>query len=866
MIDLDCYRGLRPGANLRRPAYDFTKYQQGEIESTNSGLDQDNDIHDANGTCDSHCAVTVGEQDTILQGVNANTWHKQMSDRSDVTKIADYEFGAASQPGTTFVTQLSRQQSCSEQPTRTTTRLDYFKRRRKNLLSKQCKLKMLQHDLYDTLVKLQALLSEDASLPLEDKAARLTCLVAEVCAIQLQAQEIHKAGRRSTNPNDDPLQPNHKHKHKPAAQHNTAKPKKDREAAQDECLDDSAGHGLAVARMGELIMQALQSLTGTHENSRRPATGAINSQQHSKGDTGSEHSKASEDVRPSRPHGKPTRMSQVPPAELQASWQRQVEQSRDIPAGSQTHSIGGPAGKIEEASSAGLADQPEATLELWHRCREEAGDRNSLSQLSSNEHAADKLHIGAQAHDGRCDRLLTMLQAELVLHGRHGIGGQEPSQFQLRSTPVNAHTHAFSGQADTRSYTTISGQLGCGSRLQQSGGAALPSRPPSVRAVQESAFSPQQPAHGRSSVRGPRQADWDSSISPVVDPDEVVKTQSGLRLRPPTRPAMAARPMSAYIWSNRPTIVATVVGSERPASRLGVDARSQKQGLQPWDEGSRGSRRPDWDDRFIVPEQQRQGRRQVEGTAPVHAFRASTPDRVLKENLPKRKQQHPWLSKRALQLHGQQPQPRSRRAASVPRPRPEGFGSLPSASAHFGTAAQPLGSRETPCPGPGSRDHLSSTVNARRKGPAKEMLDSSRQIWPNGAPVPALAQSAVHQEYPGLGLHDEAASQAHVEQFVGSQFGAASELRQQDEQGGSLCDRHLQERLEVNLQNSEVQKQSSDVESCAANAASGRLGAGSILGGAVSAEPLLAQLEDMEARMKAMMSTIESRLYGIQGA
>lgn len=63
--------------------------------------------------------------------------------------------------------------SCSEQPARNTTRLEYFKRRRTQLLNKQRKLKMLQHDLYDTLVKLQALLSGDASSPLEDKAARL---------------------------------------------------------------------------------------------------------------------------------------------------------------------------------------------------------------------------------------------------------------------------------------------------------------------------------------------------------------------------------------------------------------------------------------------------------------------------------------------------------------------------------------------------------------------------------------------------------------------------------------------------------------------------------------------------------------------
>ncbi|CAL8467514.1 g7052 [Coccomyxa elongata] len=867
MTDRNCYRGLRPGANPKRPPYDSTKYQRGELASAGSGFDQYSNVDDANG-CDFHCTVTLVEQDSVLQGVDADRWRNQMSDRSDVTNITDDKSGATNEPGTVIMNQLSRQQSCSEQPARNTTRLEYFKRRRTQLLSKQSKLKMLQHDLYDTLVKLQALLSEDASLPLEDKAARLTCLVAEVCAIQLQAQEIHDAGRRSTHPKQDPVQPSHKHK--PAAQHNSAGLKTNWEAAQDRCLDDSAGRELNVACIGELIMQLLQSSAQTHGIPRRVATGAFKSKDHGKVDmrSSAEMSNAAEDLQPSRPHGKPTRTSQVSPAELQAPWQGQEEQSRDSPAGSRAHATGKAAGKTEEAGSAGLASQPEATLGRWHRCDQEAGDHSTLNRLSSSGHGADKPHMDAKACDGRCDRLLTMLQAELVLHGCH-TAGQEPSQPQLLSIPFNARTGVFSGQADTGSPTTRPVQAGYGSILQQLGEAVPSSRPP-VRAVQEGAFSPQQLAHGRGSVRGPRQADWDSSISAAVDPDKVVKTRSGLRLRPPTRPAMAAaaaRPMSASMRSNRPTTAATVAGSVRPASRLGVSARSQKQGMQPWDEGTRRSRRPDWDDRFTVPKQQPKGQTQVEDIAPVHAFRASTPDRVLKEHLPKRKQQHPWLSKRARQLRGQQAQPRSRRAASVPRPGPEGYGSLPSTSTHSGTAAEPLGSHETQHSGPGSRLQLSSAVNARLNRSAEEMLNHG--IWPNGEQLqlPARPQSAVHSQHPGLGLYDDAASQAHVKQTIGSHYayGAASELGQQDEQGGSLCDRHLKERLEINLLHSEVQGHSSDVQACAANAATGRLGAGSISGGAVSAEPLLAQLEDMEARMKAMMSTIESRLYGIQG-
>jgi hypothetical protein len=58
--------------------------------------------------------------------------------------------------------------------------------------------------------------------------------------------------------------------------------------------------------------------------------------------------------------------------------------------------------------------------------------------------------------------------------------------------------------------------------------------------------------------------------------------------------------------------------------------RSQRAGTQQWDQHSRGSKRPDWDDRFIVP-QQHKGSRQEDLAPPNRIFRASTPDRVLRE-------------------------------------------------------------------------------------------------------------------------------------------------------------------------------------------------------------------------------------------
>ena len=356
--------------------------------------------------------------------------------------------------------------------------------------------------------------------------SRLTCLVAEVCAIQLQAQEIHEAGRGSTHPKSPPLQRNHKHEH--AVQHHSAKLRSDREGAQDKCTEHAAGHGLHVAHMGKLILQALQYSARTHDSQRRDDTGEVKSQQHNKWGTGSrEHSKATENSQPSRPHGKPTEISQVSPAELQACWQGQEERRGDTPAGSRDHPVGKAVSRTEEAGSPALAPHPEATLGRWHRCAEEAGDHKSLIQVSGSGHAADTPHVGAQAHDGRCDRLLTMLQAELVLHGCH-TGSQEPSQSQLLSIPSTARTGAFSGQAGPRYPITYPGQVTCRSRLQQSSKALLSSGS-TMQGVPGSVFSPRQ--QGSESMRGPRQAEWDSSISAVVDPDKVVKTRSGLRLR-----------------------------------------------------------------------------------------------------------------------------------------------------------------------------------------------------------------------------------------------------------------------------------------------------------------------------------------------
>jgi hypothetical protein len=59
---------------------------------------------------------------------------------------------------------------------RNATRLEYLKRRRSRLLSKQRKLQMLQHDLYDVLVKLQALLSGETTAHPEEVASRCAML------------------------------------------------------------------------------------------------------------------------------------------------------------------------------------------------------------------------------------------------------------------------------------------------------------------------------------------------------------------------------------------------------------------------------------------------------------------------------------------------------------------------------------------------------------------------------------------------------------------------------------------------------------------------------------------------------------------
>ncbi len=74
-------------------------------------------------------------------------------------------------------------------------------------------------------------------------------------------------------------------------------------------------------------------------------------------------------------------------------------------------------------------------------------------------------------------------------------------------------------------------------------------------------------------------------------------------------------------------------------------------------------------------------------------------------------------------------------------------------------------------------------------------------------------------------------------------------------EGGALCEKHSMQTRLAHLQEGQIS---------AVRMSSKQVDPAMNLGTAVSVEPLLAQLEDMEARMQTMMSTIASKLHGMQ--
>ncbi|EIE24519.1 hypothetical protein COCSUDRAFT_61950 [Coccomyxa subellipsoidea C-169] len=532
---------------------------------------------------------------------------------------------------------------------------------------------MLQHDLYDVLVKLQTLMSGKFTAPPEETASRLTCLVAEICTIQLEAQDIHEGVSR-----DGPSQQQSSER---SSEHRKAVPVLSEKARQNTAADgsqhESADHAQTVARLGELILQALRSFPQAAD--REPALKPSSSP------------KASQ--RPRAPHG--TELISDPIGTVQ----RRSAVSADKPQGIQQTPANEPK-EIQLADSAASAARsegaspltaepqavPELTLSRWNPDSEAA-----------NAHASNSLarQLAPAAHDG-----LSHLEAnDSPSMQRPGVRldagrsyHQGPSLLQSLRMSGTSFRKITSRPADSPAYSHLADQSD--TETHQSG-RLMRSRVP-TSALHGSTVSAQQ--HGEEQ-RVSEQADlvWDGSITRVIDPEAVVRTRSGLRLRMPGRqpPAEMERPTTA--GSLRPMTAVTAAGSARSFSRHAFFynlSRAQS------DRQSRGSRRPDWDDRFILP-QQHKGRGREESAAPMHTYRASTPDRVLQEGLPRRKQQHPWLSKRAVQLRGALKPPSSRRAASAPRAAESRMGSPP----HMASVSRAAVQLPDSCRPPGAFGH-----------------------------------------------------------------------------------------------------------------------------------------------------------------
>ncbi|KAK9909805.1 hypothetical protein WJX75_007658 [Coccomyxa subellipsoidea] len=389
------------------PTYDSTKYQHEDAGCTGLRFHQNNETAHATRS-EVHCTITLQDQNPNIQGKSAAHGERCTS------ALVHYDLSESSDQASD-APMIRSQEQRALQSVRNATRLEYLKRRRSRLLSKQRKLQMLQHDLYDVLVKLQALLSGETTAHPEEVASRLTCLVAEVCTIQLQAQDIHEASRSGNPPPRGTPAATCERKLPVQAMSNNGRQKTE----ANKSLLKSGGHAQTASRLGELILHALQSSEQGKAANREPATGSGSSQE--------------------------TRQGQ---------------------------------------------SQPQSRAPLMHEASSGAESPKTIA-----------------ARDGR------------------------------------------------------------------------------------SAVGPET-AHGYQQIR------------------------------------KGERPMTA--GSLPSTTAATAAVNTRPFSRHGGGPRSQRAGTQQWDQHSRGSKRPDWDDRFIVP-QQHKGSRQEDLAPPNRIFRASTPDRVLRE-------------------------------------------------------------------------------------------------------------------------------------------------------------------------------------------------------------------------------------------
>ena len=226
------------------------------------------------------------------------------------------------------------------------------------------------------------------------------------------------------------------------------------------------------------------------------------------------------------------------------------------------------------------------------------------------------------------------------------------------------------------------------------------------------------------------------------------------------------------------------------------------------------------------------------------------------QGLPKRKQQHPWLSKRGVHLRGAQQPPHSRRSASVPRAASERMGSPSRTASAPRAAVQPSDRPQPLSPISAGSDKDSSGIHLQPVRPSSEVLDAWQR--PTQYPASTLAQDIGGQQHPSESQIRAESAQSPNGLLPMGAWPPALATQQRNTSHESLNVQGQAPWVQRSQHVPELRQAESDNPAQPVHPVD-------VLGSGVSVEPLLAQLEDMEARMQAMMSTIASKLHSIQG-
>ncbi len=370
--------------------------------------------------------------------------------------------------------------------------------------------------------------------------------MAEICTIQLEAQDIHEGVSRHGPSQQQPYVRSSEHRKAVSVLPENAR----QNTAADRLQHELADHAQTVARLGELILQALHSApqAADREPALKPSSSPKASQR-PRAPNGTELING--------PIGAAQRGSAVSADKPQGT--QQAHTAANEPKGIHLADTAASVARLEGASPLTAEHQavPELTLSRWNPGSEaaDAHASNSLARLLAPAAHDSLSHLEAPNDSPSMQKPGVRLDAGRSYHQGSSLlqsprmSGASFRKITSRLADSPAHSH-LADQSDTETHQS---------------GRLMRSRVP-TGALHGSTVSAQQHMEEQ---RVTEQAEpvWDGSITRVIDPEAVVRTRSGLRLRMPGRqpPAELERPTTA--GSLRPMTAATAAGSARSFSR-----------------------------------------------------------------------------------------------------------------------------------------------------------------------------------------------------------------------------------------------------------------------------------------------------------